>query len=153
MSNKYLLILLLFSVSCNLRNDENSNATTEITYDFEVLYRFQGEMNNLDDKYRNKISSDSLYFIIESNFRNDTIVIESDKKEVYRGIVNTEPSSGVAEGITIGDIGNIDDLMIRINTGPPINFMLIKKEHNIIGIRKQENKVSILFYKKVPVFY
>ncbi|HBH48079.1 MAG TPA: hypothetical protein DDX98_05535, partial [Bacteroidales bacterium] len=68
-------------------------------------------------------------------------------------VVNTEASSGIAQGITIGNIENVKNLIIRINSGPQINFSLIKKDHNIIGITKFKNKVSILFYKKVPIYY
>jgi hypothetical protein len=153
MTNKYLLILPFILFACSFQNIEESKKVIDPIYDFEVLYRHQGEDIVKEDKYRYKISSDSLYCIIESNFNNDTIVIESGKNLIYKGIVNTEPSSGVAKEIIIGDIENMKNLIIRINSGPPINFMLLKKEYNIIGIRKRENKVSVLFYKKVPVFY
>lgn len=153
MSGKSLLVFLLFSVSCSSYNNEISKTNLDTVYDFEVLYRFQGEENIKDDKYRYKISADSLYLIIESDFKNDSIIIETEKKEIYKGVVNTDPSSGVAKEIIIGGIKNIEDIIIKINSGQPISFALLKKEHNIIGIRKTENKVSILFYKKVPVFY
>ena len=153
MGSKYLLVLLLFSFSCSFQKNETSKVSVDTIYDFEVLYRFQGEENFNDDKYRYKISPDSLYFIVESEFKNDRIIINSHKKEIFSEIVNTEPSSGIAKEIIIGGFKNGDNITIRINSGQPITFSLLKKEHNIIGIRKAEDKVSILFYKKVPAFY
>ncbi len=153
MVKKFLFLLLLFSVSCSSPKNENSKINFDSIYDYEVLYRFQGEDNIIDDKYRYKISSDSLYFIVESDFKNDKIIINSNEKEIYSGTVNTELSSGIAKEIIIGGIENGENITITINSGQPITFPLLKKEHNIIGIRKKESKVSILFYKKVPVFY
>lgn len=147
---KYIHILLILVTACNTQNKKETGNRT--LYDFEILYRYQGEENYGDDRFRNKLSSDTLYFIVESNFNNDYLVISTKEKDIFKGKVDTEPSSGVANGINVGEIENINNISIAINEGPVINFELIKKENNIIGIRKQENKVSIVFYKKVPVF-
>lgn len=153
MSTKNLLFILLFSISCSSKIDESRKTSYETVYDFEVLYRFQGEKNANVDKERYKISSDSLYFIFESHFKNDIVSIGTAKKVFFKGVVNTEPSSGVAKEVITGGLGNGEEILIRINSGQPIAFTLLNKEHNIIGIRKAEEKVSILFYKKVPSFY
>jgi hypothetical protein len=153
MLTRCLLIILLFSISCRSQVKESSKANYETVYDFEVLYRFQGEKNVNVDKNRYKISSDSLYFILESHFDKDLVSIGTEKKVLFKGIVETEQSSGVAREVIIWGLENGEEVLIRINSGQPIAFKLINKEHNIIGIRKTEEKVSILFYKEVPSFY
>ena len=152
-SSKNIWIILLLSVSCNSQKNESFKTNFATIYDFEILYHFQEEENFPDDKYRYLISSDSIYFLIETVFTNDTLIIETEKREIFRGVVNTEPSSGIAAGIVTRRIENIEAITLRINSGQPITFNLLRKEHNIVGIRKTEKKVSILFYKKVPIFY
>jgi hypothetical protein len=152
MKLRYIFILLVVFISCTSPKKNNEEIGNRVLYDFEILYRYQLEDNNSND-LREKLSPDSLYFLIESYFQNDYIEISSVQKDIFKGEVNTESSSGVAHWLSIGNIEDINNLSIEINSGPIINFELVKKENNLIGIRKEENKISIVFYKKAPTFY
>ncbi len=147
---KFIPILFVFFIACTAQSNKEETKN-KVLYDFEILYRYQGEKNFANDKLREKLSLDSLYFIIESNFKNDNIEIYADQKNVFKGNATTKPSTGVARDVKIGNTG-VKNISIAINNGSIIRFELIKKENNIIGIRKHENMVSIIFYKKVPVF-
>lgn len=145
-----LIIFLFINMSCFCQN-----ATAKDTicfYDFEILYGFQGN-EIISDKYRNRLSPDTLYIIIESGFSSDFISINSDKGRIFEDKVLTEPSSGVAQTILARNNDGIANLSVSINYKPKVTFDLLTKEFNIIGIRKHNNKVIIVFYKKVPVFY
>ncbi len=144
-------IILLFLFSCS-NNKSPKEQNEDLSYDFEVLYRYQGEENYKEDKYRKMLSSDTIYFIIESEFQNNFLVINAEDKNIFNGEVRTEPSSGVAEEIKVGCFRGINNITVQIDKGPKINFDIINKEHNIIGIRKKADRVSIVFYKKVPMF-
>jgi hypothetical protein len=121
MKNGFLITICITITffSCSDSGIDKSKSFN-INYDYEVLYRFQGEDNIEYDKYRSLISSDSLYFIFESEFRNDSVLLEVDNKLIFEGVVNTEASSGIAQGITIGNIENVKNLIIRINSGPKL---------------------------------
>lgn len=147
---KFIPILFLFFIACTAQSNREETKS-RVLYDFEILYRYQGEENFANDKLREKLSLDSLYFIIESNFNDDNIEIYTNQKNVFKGKATTEPSTGVARNVKVGNTG-VKDISIAINNGPMITFELIKKENNIIGIRKKKNMVSIIFYKRVPVF-
>jgi len=145
------LLLFLFMACSNPKN-EGIKKEKNISYDYEVLYGYQGKKNFKNDKYRYKISFDTLYILIESGFENDLITITSNKKCVLKEKVSTNHSSGLAKEIKFGNIADLKNICFRINSGPLITIELIKKEHNIIGIRKQKHKISVVFYKKIPLF-
>ncbi|MCT4601698.1 MAG: hypothetical protein N4A59_02180 [Marinifilum sp.] len=121
-------------------------------YDYEVLYNYQGKENIKEDKYRNRFSFDSLYVIVESNFKDDTLEIKQGNKVKVKDILKTEQSSGIASDYVFGAIGQINGLTMRINRGPFIYIDLFRKNNNLIGIRKDKDKVQVVFYKKVPRF-
>ena len=147
------LFVLLFLLSCNGKVDNKSVIKKDISYDYEVLYNYEGKENKSDDKYRFKLSSDTLYIILESIFNNDRLMIKTDKIDVFNGTINTNPTTGTCpNNIIVGDINNIKSLFVRINNGPKISIELIRKDHNIIGIRKSDKKVKVIFYKSVPRF-
>jgi len=153
MKNLFLLIILISLFSCNSKHKENNTTSIFELYDFEIFYTYQGLENKINDKYRKRLSSDTLYLIFQSNFSNDFLTIDANNKNVFSGKILTEPSSGIAGDLKIGQIEKIKYLSISINNSPTVQFELINKSHNIIGIEKNENKVSILFYKEVPVFH
>ncbi len=149
MKNYLFIIAITGLLSCS-QHKESSKNSIKTYYDYEVLYNYQGKEIYKNDKYRNRLSSDSLYIIVEASFVNDTLEIKSHNKIAIKNIVNTEESSGIAADYVINH--NINNLDLRINNGPWICIDVSKKEYNIIGIRKESNKIQVIFYKKVPVF-
>ena len=147
---KYLPLLLL--LACNNPQNDRIKKEKRISYDYEILYRYQGEENLKDDKYRYKVSPDTLYILLETGFKNDLITINTNKNFDLKETVSTNHSSGLAKEIKLGNITELNNLYFTINSGPLITVELIKKEYNIIGIRKLKHKISVVFYKKVPIF-
>lgn len=125
----------------------------DISYDFEVLYRYQGEDMHSDSKTRELLSKDTVFLIIESEFLNRKVEILTRERLLFSGRVSTEQSSGVADVLQIEKREIQEEISIQIDNGPIIRFELIEDDHNIIGIRYYENKVSIVFYKGAPSFY
>lgn len=151
---KYLPLILLFLFACSTgRKEHRINESKGVLYNYEILYKYQGVENKISDIHRYKLSSDTLYFILESFFNNDTVTILSRDLNIFDGQITTEPSTGLAESINVGDIKNLKEISLKINSGPQITFELVNKEHNIIGISKDKDKIEIVFYKEVPAFY
>ena len=148
----FILITILFSLTyCTVQQIKRDKIKS--FYDYEVLYNYQGK-ERIEDKYRFRFSDKSLYVIIESSFKKDSIEIISDKKDLsFREVVDTEPSAGIAKTFVFKDFSEISNLKIRLNSSPWIYLDVTKKENNIIGIMKDDDKVEIVFYKKIPVFY
>jgi len=146
---KNLILFFLITTSCF--DNKNSKIVTEKTYDFEVLYLYQGNERIIDDKYRHKVSNDSLYIIIETGFKESHIILEENGETVFDKIVSTELSQGVADR-TIRDIKNVKNIGVRIDSGPLIFLEIINIDNNIIGINKNYDKIQVVFYKKVPIY-
>jgi len=54
--------------------------------------------------------------------------------------------------IVIKEITNLNSIYLRVNDGPAICLHIFNKQHNLIGLRKRDNKIQAVFYKKTPVF-
>ena len=145
----FTLLVFIFVFACNMQS--NKKVERDLLYDYEVLYRYQGEENIKDDKYRQKLSPDTLYMIFESEFHNDVLVVYSNSTNVFDDKINTEPSSGLAKELKF-HFKDLSNLSFNINNGPLINIELLRKDHNIVGVRKENKKISVVFYKKVPTF-
>lgn len=146
-----ILIIIVLLQSCSMTKKPEIDRGS-FCYDYEVLYNYQGKENIKEDKYRNRFSFDSLYVIVESNFKDDTLEIKQGNKVKVKDILKTEQSSGIASDYVFGAIGQINGLTMRINRGPFIYIDLFRKNNNLIGIRKDKDKVQVVFYKKVPRF-
>lgn len=144
----FYFFLLVFICGCNIKNEDLKNKSG---YNFSITYDYK-HLTEREDKYRNRCSYDNLFFFIESNFVNDTILIETGNNKVIRKVVNTDYGIGLAEVLTIEGISEIKEVYFSINNSPGISFELIDKKMNLIGIRKNEKEIELLFYKRVPMY-
>lgn len=153
MKIRNLLLLAIGIILVHSCSDKNVANSTFRYYDYEVLYNFQGKEVITEDKFRYKFSNDSLYFFIQSYFKNDTIEIKKNNTIVVNEVVDTESSTGLARDYVFGNIKRIKNIKIRINKGPWIYLDIHNKRYNLIGLKKNNSKCQVLFYKKTPRFY
>jgi len=143
---KYVFVIYLIGViSC-----QNPKPRQEIKsfYNIKIDYLYQGLNVINEDKYRNKISTDSIYLIFEGWFLDDTIAVEvGEKKNVY--LISTESSTGIAKVIKFSNKENLIPINITLNSGPILTLENIPK-FNIIGLNYSNNTLSAIYYKKVP---
>ena len=145
--NLSLLMLLFFSCS-NQKQDSHKDV-----YDFHIQYSFQGIQMDESDCQLNCLDPNNLYIILEGWFHNDTIRIDDGKHVIADNlIVTTESSTGVATDFVVKNIAEIDHLTIKVNSSPRVSFEIARKDFFIIGIRKYEKEISVVFYKKAPVY-
>lgn len=151
--NRIVLIffILILITACN--NGFKKEIKRRNIYDFEVLYLYQGHQKVDDDKYRFKFSKDSLYIMVESEFKNCNLNIKENGEIIFNDIINTEESSGFAKELVRGNIQNIYNIDVSIDFGPVISFEILNSENNIVGIRKEKDKIQIVFYKRSPLYY
>ena len=142
------LVLLIFISGCN---GESKSLKHKSEYNFSIVYDYT-HLTEREDKYRNRCSYDNLYFFIETNFENDTIQIEVGKNKIIREVVNTNDGLGLAKVITVEGISEIEEVYFYINDSLRISFELIDKKMNLIGVRKKEKEIELLFYKRVPMY-
>ncbi len=143
---KYIFVIYLIGIiSC-----QNSRPRHEVKsfYNIKIDYLYQGLNVINEDKYRNKISTDSIYLIFEGWFIDDTIAVEvGEKKNVY--LISTESSTGIAKVIKFSNKENLIPINITLNSGPILTLENIPK-FNIIGLNYCNNTLSAIYYKKVP---
>lgn len=146
-----LIIIAFFSLlSCQKKESEKKSS---YYYDYEVLYNFQGKENIKDDRYRFKFSSDSLHIFVESGFENDTIEVKIDNNIIVKDIVSTDGSTGLAKYFVFRNLNEIESFKIRFNRGPWIVLGMLDDNHNLVGVKKQNERIQVVFYKKVPLYY
>ncbi len=144
-----ILLFILIITSCS--DNKNLTLIKGKTYDFEVLYLYQGDKRVIGDKYRNIVSDDSLYIMIEEGFKESHVILEENGEIVYDKIVNSEQSQGLADWL-IRDIKKMKNVGLRVDAGPLIFLEMIDVEYNIIGISRSQDKIRVVFYKKVPMY-
>jgi len=149
MKNFLFAIASISLLSCS-QHMETSTNNIKNYYDYEVLYTYQGKNVFENDKYRNRLSWDSLYIIIEESFVSDTLKIKSKNNILINNVIQTKKSTGTAATYVFKH--DMKTINISLNHSPWICIDVSKKEYNIIGIRKSINKIKVLFYKKVPLF-
>ena len=144
--NLSLLAILFFSCSSHKQD------VYKDVYDFHIQYSYQGIRMDENDYQLERLDSNNLYIILEGWFHNDTIRIEDGKHVIADNlIVTTEPSTGVATDFVVKDIAEIDHLTIKVNSSPRVSFEIARKDFFIIGIRKYEKEISVVFYKSTCV--
>ena len=138
---------MLFIIECktNDRNSSIEHRSNEIVS--KILY---------DSVASTKIESDSLYITFQASFHNDTVKAMIGKTIIFKNIISTDQSIGLAESIGIYKnqyVSNKDKcIQIIINNSTPIQvcnyngyrFMLIDKIENCLKI-KLTNKIP--YYK------
>lgn len=139
--------LIFFISSCvNVTTTNNQDI-----YDFHILYSYQGD--SMNEWFNTNYNSNNLYISIESGFNKDTISISVNGKSiVHDTVVQTDYSDGLAACFQIPDIYKTKQLSLKVNGSPTVSFEIARKDFIFIGVRKHENSIEIVFYKKPPRF-
>lgn len=149
----YSMCLCVFFIALSSCNKyKKAVISRDNLYDYEVLYLYQGDKKDDNDKYRFKLASDSLYILVEGEFIKSLITINADNRLVFNDTVNTSSITGLAKVFVLGDIKRLDYLSIRVDSGPLILVEMLDVKNNIIGIRKEDKKIQVVLYKKMPAF-
>ena len=133
-----------------------SNNKREVIHDLygiEILHRPQRGNMPKNDKYRFKYSPKSLYLMFESGFKNSSLFLQVNGKTKYLDLnLNTMEAVSIASDIVLDNIQEIDNVSFRIDNGPLIFLEINDIKDNIIGINKDTDLVSVLFYKNAPMY-
>ena len=138
------LVMLLFFSCVNTKKENKPK------YNFSIIYDYVHPVER-EDKYRHKFSNDKLHLFFESEFSYDTISIRTNKDEI-KDVIKTEPSSGLAKIIELDNFDKVSTLFFSVNNSSEVSFETIDKNMNLIGVRKRENHIELVFYKRVPIF-
>ena len=153
------LVALLYIVLCFPSCKESQQSNDEITtnnqdvYDFHVQYSYQGVQMDDSDWRLKRLDPSNLYVFLEGWFFNDTIYIDDGKHVIVDNLlVTTDPTIEVAADFIIENIAEINHLTLKVNSSPKVSFEIARKDFFIIGIRKQEKEISVVFYKEAPIY-
>lgn len=150
-----LFFLVLCFPSCKESQQNNDVVTTnnQDVYDFHIQYSYQGVQMDDSDWRLKRVDSCNLYVFLEGWFLNDTVYIDDGKHVIADNlIVTTDPSIEVAADFVVENIAEIDHLTLKVNSSPKISFEIARKDFFIIGIRKHEKEISVVFYKEAPIY-
>lgn len=146
-----LLFLMLSISSC--KNETTTTTNNQDVYDFHIQYSYQGDKMDDSDWRLKRVDPSNLYVILEGWFLNDTIHIDDGKHVIADNlIVTTDPCIEVATDFVVENIAEIDHLTLKVNSSPKVSFEIARKDFFIIGIRKHEKEISVVFYKEAPVY-
>lgn len=153
-----IVLLLLIFISCSRSNLHSKQENNQDVYDFHIMYSHMGVQMDSSDWRLKQLNPNNLYIFLESYFKNDTIYIKDDKHVIVDNlVVTTEPSQGVAESFIVENIADINHLTLKVNSSPKVSFEIARKDFFIIGIRRgireHKKEITVVFYKKAPVYY
>jgi len=125
----------------------------ENKYDIEINYNYYKEIdpyhyNYMDKKYQR---DGNIYLFVESQFKNDTIIINVNNKLKYSDIITTESSTGIAKDYKIENIKNVNNIGISINNGKQAIIEI--DTMNLFTIEFRDSTLRINILDHVPVYY
>jgi len=141
-----IFTMMLFIMECksNDRKSSSNYQSSEIVS--KIIY---------DSTADNQIRSDSLYIVFQSSFLNDTVKAMIGRTAIFKKVISTDQSIGLAESIGLYKNQYISNkagcIKIIINSGVPIQVCNYNS-YRFIYIDQVKNHVKILLTNKIHYY-
>jgi hypothetical protein len=153
MMREFLLILLLFSSSCDkVKRSSRPDSVPKEIYNVDVIYLIDSvERSNGPNYYNREKLRDSIYLFAEHYFEKDSIEIIVNDEVFNASVLTSDPRSSLAEVFCLGPVSKVNSVALKINNGPLVCLDMFPTNIIILTYQKKEN-VSIAFKSKPNVY-
>lgn len=139
-----LFLTFIFLINMNVKSQENN-------YNIEILYK-NPEQNESSQKDL-ICSKDSIPIFFENGFENDFLEVFVNGEILLTEEISTNNSTNLAKNLYLANYKLTKNIGIRINKGRLV-YIETNNQCCYIGIRfNNREKLSVVFYNSLPLFY
>ncbi len=141
--NIILVLLLPIFLGCS-QKECNKIYNNDYDYDISILY-------NTVTKESVK-NNGKLVIFWQDSFRNDTVSVYMNGCQIYKNVIFTDESMGLADFYSFDRNIEIIHFGLQVNNGA-IAYIESDERHSLIGVKYIRNeKLEVCFYNTPPVF-
>ena len=149
---KQTFVILIVALLCGCGKSSSGDVKlipfTARDYSYVVEYKDSFPVDSEDYRW-SRFPHDSIYFLIENGFDNDSVFLASNSGDYVAFCATTEPSSGFVDYLSFHRNYGLNKFYLSVNQCRGVYFDVHNDDICIITISKDDDLIRVFFRNRI----